>query len=128
METDDYYVLLRDTGFVEIVEENSVAKVIAKWCLVLTLLCVIVDVFLKWLLTVPNPSVFSWSASALELETLDVTIGRATRISIVLLPLMALLAYWIGAKLRHGYIHIGVRPGGTHRGFINRSANGTATA
>ena len=26
-----------------------------------------------------------------------------------------------GTKLRHGYIHIGVRPGGTHRGFINRS-------
>lgn len=122
METDDYYVLLRDTGFMEIVEENSVAKAVARCCLILTLLCVMVDVFLKWLLTVPNPSVFNWSASTIELETIDVTIGRVTRIGIVLLPVMALLAYWIGAKLRVGYIHIGVRPGGTHRGFINRSA------
>jgi hypothetical protein len=38
----------------------------------------------------------------------------------VLLPLCALLAYWVGMKMRHGSIHIGVRPGGTQRGFVNK--------
>ena len=123
MESDDYYVLLRDTGFVEIVEQNSIAKAVARWCLILTLLCAVVDILLKWFFTIPNPGLFDWSASTLAFEALDVTIGRASRIGIVLLPIIALLSYWIGAKLRHGYIHIGVRAGGTHRGFINRCAH-----
>ena len=115
METDDYYAVLRDTGFVEVVEQTCIANAVGRWWLVLTLLCAILDILLKWAFAIRNPGVFDWSASALALETLDVTVGRATATRI------ALLAYWIGAKLRHGYI-VGVRSRGT-RGFINWCAS-----
>jgi hypothetical protein len=44
METDDYYVLLRDTGFVEVIEQNNVAGLVVRWCVILAVLCGLLDV------------------------------------------------------------------------------------
>ena len=36
METDDYFVLLKDTGFVEVTEHNNIASLVVQWCIMLT--------------------------------------------------------------------------------------------
>jgi hypothetical protein len=126
METDDYYVLLRDAGFVEVVEQNNIAKAIARWCLILTVLCLVLDILFKWVFEAPTPSSFDWHDSALN-EVHD-TAFTGTKFGLLVFPVVALVAYWIGAKKRNGYIHVGVRAGGTHRGFINGSATITASA
>jgi hypothetical protein len=114
-ETDNYYVLLRDTGYTEVIEHSHIAAVVARWCIVLAILCGIVDVLLVWGSVTPDANPSSMGPVA----------RSTTRFGYVLLPLAALVAYWIGTKKSAGYIHIGVRPGGTDRGAANRSATRT---